>query len=124
MWPFLQTVLEKHGLSSVISIAVIGCFAVAIRYLWQHSVQLQKTLAEREKAHAEAIAVQEAKHEADLRYVTEQFAKRIEAIQEMRVADLRGLVERGTESVVRTQLAAESMTKSMDALSRAVQERS
>jgi len=127
VWEFFGTLAEKHGLSAVIAVGVIIAFGLAIRALWRDSRKINKAMQTQEKAHIKVLVAKDkaivatkreheihceklkSHHSDELRFVTEQFTKRIDELQERRVVETR---EREVNAIKHVEQAKTSVEKS------------
>ena len=134
MWDFFKELLIRHGLAAVVIVVVLFGAGWLIRYLLKSWREAQKQLRDQYKSHAKALAAKdvekaelEKEHAEEMRMVTEQFAERIDTLQERRVEEARERVEEArevTKTVVKhvehTKNSVEKITVAMETLSSAV----
>jgi hypothetical protein len=112
VWEFLGEVLERHGLASVISVAVIGAFGFAIRTLWLKNAELQCALVRGAAEQAQAVHV----IRADCERAVVHCRKQLDALHERRNTETREILRENLVHIAETRAAVDRITEAVQEL--------
>jgi tRNA A37 N6-isopentenylltransferase MiaA len=130
VWEFAGNVLETHGLAAVVLLAVIGGAGFAVRELWKKNQELGALSRESLKAEGEKRAKMRAAHEKEiaamrleLQVKSEEYAARLDELQEKRVTEAQEVVREVVGHVGQTQQAVGKITDALTFLRESVERR-